>query len=96
MITKEQVIKISELVKITLTDAEVEKLTTMFSDTLTNIDILKELDTSNVAETYQVTGLTNVFQTSANKATLPKEEALKNAHEVIRGLIATKGVFDRE
>ena len=96
MITKEQVIKISELVKIPLTNTEVEKLAKMFSETLETIEVLKGLDTTDVAETYQVTGLTNVFQNGEkNRTTLSQKEALKNAKEVIKNLIVTKAVFDR-
>ncbi len=95
-ITQDQVKKIAELVKIPLTQAEIEKLAVMFSDTLQTIEILQELDTTQIAETYQVTGLTNVFQEGDDSmATLSKEEALKNAKKVIRGLIATEAVFDR-
>lgn len=95
VISKEQVKKISDLVKVPLTETEVEKLATMFSETLKTIEVLKELDTSSTEETYQVTGLTNVFQTDKNTATLSQEEAIKNAKEKINGLIATKAVFDR-
>ena len=97
IITKEQVQHIAHLSKLTLTDAETEKLANMFTETLDVIDVLDELNTSNVEETYQITGLTNVFQKdNENKITLTKEEVLKNAKEVQRGLIATKAVFDRE
>lgn len=96
-ITKEQVKKIAELVKLSLTEEQIEKLSAMFSDTLKTIEVLDELDIKNVSETYQVTGLTNVFSDpQKNKTTLTKEEALSNAKEVIRGLIATQAVFDRE
>ncbi len=95
-VTKEQVKKIAELSKLELTNEETEKFAEMFSETLQVIDVLEELDTSSVPETYQVTGLTNVFQAKENKATLTKEQVLKNAKEVIRDLIATDAVFDRE
>ena len=95
-VTKEHVKKIAELSKLELTNEETEKFAEMFSETLQVIDVLEELDTSSVPETYQVTGLTNVFQAKENKATLTKEQVLKNAKEVIRDLIATDAVFDRE
>ena len=83
--------------RLTLTDEELEKLSEMFSQTLSTIDTLKELDTSSVDETYQVTGLTNVFQKeSESKATLEQKEVLSNAKEQTRGLFSTDAVFDRE
>lgn len=96
MVTKEQVEKIAKLVKLDLTEAEKEKFSKMFSETLEYIEILKELKTDTVEETYQVNGLTNVFQTSQNKATLPTSEVIKNASNVSKGLFVTDGVFDRE
>lgn len=95
-ISKEQVKKIAELVKLILTEEQTEKLTIMFSNTLKTIEVLDELDIKDVGETYQVTGLVNVFlDPQKNLATLTKEEALSNAKEVIRGLIATQAVFER-
>lgn len=96
LITKEQVVKIAALCKLQLSEAEVEKFSRLFSETLQVIDVLNELDTSKVPETYQVNGLTNVFQKDdENVATLTKEEVLKNAKRVEKGLFATEAVFDR-
>jgi len=96
LITKEQVVKIAALCKLQLSEAEVEKFSRLFSETLQVIDVLNELDTSKILETYQVNGLTNVFQKDdENVATLTKEEVLKNAKRVEKGLFATEAVFDR-
>lgn len=94
-ITKEDVLKIATLAKLDVTGDE-ERLAQMFSETLDYIEILNELDTSNTPETFQVTGLTNVFQDGNQTVTLTKEEVLSNAPEVIDGLISNKGVFNRE
>lgn len=96
-ISKEQVQHISKLAQIPLKEGDDSLFAGIFSDTLKTIDVLNELDTSNVAETYQVTGLVNVFQQgSENRATLSQEDALKNAKIVERGLIGTKGVFNSD
>lgn len=96
LITIEQVEKVAKLSKLDITGQE-EKFTEMFSDTLKKIQDLNELDTSNVEPTFQVTGLTNIFQKDdENEAILTKEAALKNTKDVINGLFSTKGVFDRE
>ena len=96
IITKEQVKRIAHLCKLQLTEAELEKFSQTFTQTLAVIDVLNELDTSDVPETYQVTGLGNVFQEDVEqKGTLTQEEVLKNAKNKKRGLIVTKGVFDR-
>ncbi len=94
-ISIEQVKKIAGMCKIDIAGDE-ERFSKLLSDTLDYIKILDELNTSKVGETFQVTGLTNVFQDGSQKATLLREEALKNAKEIVNSLIATKGVFDRE
>lgn len=96
IITKEQVKKITKLVKLNLSDAEIDNYAHKFTDTLKYINVLNELDTDNVPETYQVNGLTDVYQTPENCVTLPREKALANAHEVKKNLFVTQGVFDRE
>jgi aspartyl/glutamyl-tRNA(Asn/Gln) amidotransferase C subunit len=96
LVTIDIVKKIALLCKLDVSGSE-EKLAAMFNDTLKYIDILNELDLSNIVETYQVTGLTNVFQKDASvlNATLSQTDAVKNAKEVLNNLIATKAVFDR-
>jgi aspartyl-tRNA(Asn)/glutamyl-tRNA(Gln) amidotransferase subunit C len=96
IITKEQVKKVSKLVKLNLSEIELEQYAEKFTDTLKYINVLSELDTENVPETYQVTGLSDVFQTSENTVTLPKEKAIANASKATRNLFVTEGVFDRE
>jgi aspartyl-tRNA(Asn)/glutamyl-tRNA(Gln) amidotransferase subunit C len=94
-ITKQDVDKMAKLAKLDVTGQE-EKFAELFTDTLAKVEVLNELNTKNVEETFQVTGLTNVFQQAHdNKATLTKHQALENGSEIINGLFATKGVFDR-
>ena len=94
-ITIEEVKKIAQMSKLNI-EGEEEKFSQLLSQTLDYIKMLEELDTSKVGETFQVTGLTNVYQDGSQKVTLSREEALKNVKEVIRNLVATNGFFDRE
>lgn len=95
-ITVEEVKKIAKLANMNVSGEE-EKFAQMFTDTLKKIQDLNELDTKGVPETFQVTGLTNVFQDEKlGEDSLTKEEALSNAKEVTRGLFTTKGVFYKE
>ncbi len=94
-ITAEQVKKIATLCKLKLTEEEVKKLSKLLSETLDYINVLDELDVTNTPETFQVTGLTNVFQDGSSN-TLSKKEALSNSKEIIRGMFATEAVFDRK
>lgn len=95
-ITKEQVKKIVQLCNLNLSDEEINKFADVLTDTLDYINVIEELDTANTSETYQVTGLENVFMREGeNKRTLSKKDALSNAKEVVRDLFTTEAVFDR-
>lgn len=95
-ITKEDVKRIAKISNLSLTEDEVTTFSKLFTETLKYMDMLNELDTSGVDETYQVTGLKNVFQGENPGITLSKEQALANASEVVDGYFGTKAVFDRE
>ena len=59
-ISKETVKHVANLARLGLTDEEVEKFSGQLSAVFEYMDILEEVDTSDVAETSQVTGLENV------------------------------------
>lgn len=62
MLNDDQVKHVAKLARIKLTDEEVKRFGKQLSRVLEYIDILNEVDTKNVAETSQVTGLTNVME----------------------------------
>lgn len=94
IISKEEIKKLAELADLDVF-GQVDKLSDALSDTLDYVKTLQELDTSNTEETFQVTGLTNVFQDDSEGDYLSKEDVLSNAHEEINGLFSTKAVFNR-
>ena len=95
-ITKDQIVKIAQLSNLNLTEEEIAKFSKIFTDTLDYINVLEELDTKKVSETFQVTGLTNVFMHgNENKQTLDQEKALENASDVVKNMFSTKAVFNR-
>jgi aspartyl-tRNA(Asn)/glutamyl-tRNA(Gln) amidotransferase subunit C len=96
MFTEKDIEKLSELVKLPITEEEKIKLAGMLSQTTEYMDMLNELDTSNVEPTYQVTGLVNVFQTDDLYKTLTQEEVLQNAKIKKDGMIGTSAVLERE
>jgi aspartyl-tRNA(Asn)/glutamyl-tRNA(Gln) amidotransferase subunit C len=75
-LTKEEVKKIGTLARIDLSDAELEKFSNQLTDILQYVDMLSEVDTSSVEPTYQVTGLTNVFEADQVLADPVKSEDL--------------------
>ena len=96
MFTLEDIEKLSELVKLPVTEIEKESLSGMLSQTTFYMDMLNELDTSNVDATYQVTGLQNVYQDETLNKTLTQEEVLENAKITKDGMVGTSAVLERE
>jgi len=96
MFTENDIEKLSDLVKLPVSDVEKTKLAGMLSQTTEYMDMLNELDTSNVEPTYQVTGLTNVFQDSSLTQTLTQDEVLQNAKNKKEGMVGTSAVLERE
>lgn len=96
MFTINDIEKLSELIKISVSSEEKEKLAGMLSQTAEYMDMLNELDTSNIEPTYQVTGLKNVYQSENLNKTLSQKEVLQNAPNHSKDMIETEGVFDRE
>lgn len=61
-ISKEQVEKIANLARIHITDEKKKKYSKELSSILGYVDKLQQVDTKNVEETSQVTGLENVYR----------------------------------
>ncbi|MBI5754473.1 Asp-tRNA(Asn)/Glu-tRNA(Gln) amidotransferase subunit GatC [Candidatus Peregrinibacteria bacterium] len=77
MLNDDQVKHVAKLARIKLTDEEVKRFGKQLSGVLEYIDILSEVDTKNVSETSQVTGLTNVMEKDeVRKGQSTREELL--------------------
>ncbi len=61
-LTEEQVRHIAKLARLHVSDEEVQRLAKELSSILDYIEMLQEVDTSNVEPTAQVTGMTNAFR----------------------------------
>ena len=59
MLTKDEIIKIATLSRLSLTDAEMEKYQKELSGILGFFEMLSEVDTEGVEPTAQITGLEN-------------------------------------
>ncbi len=95
-LSKEEILHIAALCNLQLSADDITRLSEILGDSIDYIDVLRELDTKSVQETYQVTGLTNIYQEDDDvQTTLSQEEALQNASERIKNLFGTKAVFDR-
>lgn len=83
MITKDEVRHIAKLAKLKLTEEETEKYTGQLSQILDFFGQLQEVNTENVPETSQVTGLENVSRKDEIKVTENTIDLLKcTPHEI--------------
>ena len=93
-LTREEVLKLAKLAKLSLTDSEVEQFTKEISEILGYVEQLQKIDVNGLEPTYQVTGLTNVMRKDEIRQyeATPKE-LLKNAPAVEAGQIKVKRVL---
>ena len=96
-ITPAVVVKVAQLAHLTLTPVQEEKFAKQLSSVLAYISKVQALDTNNVEETSQVTGLTNVFREDVvdTERMLTQEQALSNAKKTHKGYFVVPAVFDQ-
>lgn len=94
-LSKSQIQHISDLAQLNLSNEETAKFQKQLSSILEYIELLNEVDTSNVEPTAQTTGLKNVAKKDSpcGKSPLTQEEVLSNAAEKQDGYIKTKAVL---
>jgi aspartyl-tRNA(Asn)/glutamyl-tRNA(Gln) amidotransferase subunit C len=93
-LTIEEVQHVAHLARLRLSDDELEKMRTDLSGILDYIDMLKEVDVSDVAPTAQVTDLFNVMRDDEVQPSLPREDVLANAPDQRDGMFRVKAIFD--
>jgi len=90
-LSKDDVLKLARLARISLDDEEVERYTEEFSAILGYVDQLESVDVSGLEPTSQVTGLTNVMRddTAASYGYEP-QDLLKNVPHVQKDQIKVR------
>ncbi len=90
-LTREDVLKLARLARLTLTDDEIDEFTDEISAILQYAEQLQNVDVEGTAPTYQVTGLTNVMrQDKIKDYGYTPAELLQNAPEVEEDHIKVK------
>ena len=94
-LSKDEVLHIAKLARLTLTDAELDKYAKQLSGILEYVEKLKEIDAKGVEPTAQVTGLYNVWREDAVIATDDETRRLivKNFPEKDGDLLNVKAVI---
>ena len=93
-LTTQEVEHVARLARLRLAPAELEKLRAQLSNILDYIDMLKEVDVSDVPPTAQVTDLLNILRPDEVRPSLPREDVLANAPEQQDGMFRVKAIFE--
>lgn len=94
MLTREEVIKIADLARIELTDAEVEKYQHDLSSILDYVAELQKVDTEGVEIVSQVTGLINVQREDDPALEDDRDAIKKNAPEIKDGYYKVRAILN--
>lgn len=86
----------AKLANLKLTPQEEKKFEEQLSSILDYVNKLQEVDTENVEETSQVTGLENVTREDRASPSLSQEEVLSNTKSQKNGLFKVKGILKNE
>ena len=92
-LTKEEVLKIAKLSKLSFEEAEIEKFQVELNDILKYIDMLNEVDTSEVQPLVHINDVVNNFREKEEKPSLKIEKVLLNAPESAENAIVVPKVI---
>ena len=92
-LTKEEVLKIAKLSKLSFEAKEIEKFQIELNDILKYIDMLNEVDTSEVKPLVYINEAVNNFREKEEKPSLKIEKVLLNAPESAENAIVVPKVI---
>lgn len=95
-ITPDIVQKVAKLANLSLTPQQEQKFSKQLSGVIDYVSKISRLDTADVPETSQVTGMENVFREDVveEKRMLTQEEALSNAKKKHNGYFVVPAIFE--
>lgn len=85
MISREDVKHMADLAKLKFSEKELDDFTGKFSEILSYVEQLNEVDTENVEPTYQANEHYQTLREDVSKEGLTKEEVLENSPETQYG-----------
>lgn len=95
-LTREEVLKVAKLAKLKFSEEKIEKFQEELNDILNYVDMLNEVDTSEVAPLLYVHEGENHFRQDEVRASLAVEEVVKNAPNAVEGAIVVPRVVGEE
>jgi aspartyl-tRNA(Asn)/glutamyl-tRNA(Gln) amidotransferase subunit C len=93
-LTKEQVMQISELAKLDLTEQEIERYGSQLSAVLDYASRLSQLNTDDIPPTATVLPLQNVMRDDSVRPSLPRDKIVANAPDTIEGQFRVDAVLE--
>jgi aspartyl-tRNA(Asn)/glutamyl-tRNA(Gln) amidotransferase subunit C len=93
-LTTQEVEHVARLARLRLSPEEIEKMRAQLSNILDHIDMLKEVDVTDVPPTAKVTELLNILRADEVRPSLPREDVLANAPDQQDGMFRVKAIFD--
>lgn len=93
-LSREEVVHIATLCRLSLSEAELERFQEQLSNILENFEILKQVDTSDVPPTAYPIPLENVVREDEARPSLPQAEILTNAPRQEDGCFRVRAVLE--
>ena len=93
-LNREEVERIAELAKLTLSDAEKDMFQEQLSNILEYAEMLQQVDTTGIPPTTSALPLNNVMRPDELSLSLPNDEALSNAPDAEDGSFKVRAVLD--
>lgn len=80
-LTREEILKLARLIKLELTEDQIQKYQTEIQAIIKYVEHLQSVDVTGLEPTNQVSGLTNVTRPDEIRESAAPEELLKNVPE---------------
>ncbi|MCB0211836.1 MAG: Asp-tRNA(Asn)/Glu-tRNA(Gln) amidotransferase subunit GatC [Anaerolineae bacterium] len=93
-LNREEVERIAELAKLTLSDAEKDMFQEQLSNILEYAEMLQQVDTTGIPPTTSALPINNVMRPDELSLSLPNDEALRNAPDAEDGSFKVRAVLD--
>ena len=95
-LTRADVLKVANLARLKLTDAEVDDCTAKLGSVLAYVDLLNEVATDEVEPMVHAVELSNVLRADEVAPSLPREAALGNAPKTDGQFFLVPQILDAE
>ena len=95
-LTRAEVLKVANLARLKLTDAEVDDCTAKLGNVLAYVDSLGEVNTDEIDPMVHAVELSNVFRSDETTPSLPRDAALSNAPKTDGQFFLVPQILDAE